>query len=47
VQGALAYERDRRRDAGEKPEALERLGIGVFDLRETLQEAITETQSKG
>jgi HEAT repeat protein len=47
VLGALAYERDRRRDAGEKPEALERLGIGVFDLRETLQEAITETQSKG
>jgi len=47
VQDALAYERERRRQTGEKPEALERLGIGIFDLRETLQEAITETQTKG
>lgn len=46
VEDALAYEREleRRRQAGEKPEILDRLGLGYFDLRETLQEALTFAQ---
>jgi len=46
VEEALAYEREleRRRQAGEAPEALEKLGLGYFDLRETFQEAITLTR---
>lgn len=46
IEDALAYEREleRRREAGERPETLDALGLGFFDLRETLQEAITLAQ---
>ena len=47
IEDALAYERqlERRTESGEKPEAIrERYGVGEFDLRETLQEALTLAQ---
>lgn len=45
IEDALGYERQLERRPGETPDARrERYGIGEFDLRETLQEAITLTR---
>lgn len=50
VEESLEYEKElgRRKERGENPTVLfERFGLGAFDLRETLQEAIAASQESG